>query len=252
MSALPILTFHAIDERNSVLSYPPAQFENLLKTLCVHGWHCMALSEVVASIRQATPLPARSFALTFDDGYRSVYTHALPVLRSLKLPATLFAISGLPDHSSERLPTLNNREMLNWSELKELEQASVTIGAHTQTHAELPTLSDSEIERELHGSKKILEDKLGVAVNSFAYPKGLYDARCLKYASQYFSCACSDRFDYAHSGSDVYTLERIDSYYLRSQAGIMLTLGNLSGLYVPFRRLMRAVRRTVIGLPTDA
>jgi peptidoglycan/xylan/chitin deacetylase (PgdA/CDA1 family) len=252
MSTLPILTFHAIDDINSLLSYSPWHFEQLLNTMCASGWRCMALSEVVASIRQAIPLPARSFAITFDDGYRSVYTHALPVLRSLKLPATLFAISGLPDHSSERLPTLNNREMLNWSELKELGQAGVTIGAHTQTHAELPALSDAEIERELHGSKKILEDKLGVEVTSFAYPKGLYDARCLKYASQYFSCACSDRFDYAHSGSNVYTLERIDSYYLRSQAGMTLTLGNLSGLYVPLRRLMRAVRRSVIGLPTDA
>jgi peptidoglycan/xylan/chitin deacetylase (PgdA/CDA1 family) len=249
MTGVPILTFHAVDEQPSNLSYPPRQFEYLLKKLIASGWHCLPLDEIVTCLRLARPLPRRAFAITFDDGYQSIYTAALPVLGALGLTATVFAISGKGGSAQERLPSINERIMLSWAELKQLQLAGIGMGAHTQTHAELPALSEPDIASELKGSKDILENILGSAVTSFAYPKGLYDARCRNIAAQYFACACSDQFAYAQSGSDRFTLERIDSYYLRSNTGIALTLGRMAGLYVPLRRVMRAVRRAVIGLP---
>lgn len=250
-SVLPILTFHSVEDGGWLLSYPPYQFARLMRRLWADGWQCVGLDEVTGWIRTSAPLPARSFAITFDDGYQSVYTAALPVLLDLQMTATVFVATGEYPAAGDRFPSMAGRSMLSWNELRELKQAGLAIGAHTVTHAELPNLSDREIERELRSSKETLEDGIGREVTSFAYPKGRYDSRSRAFASQFFKCACTDRFDFVHVDSDLFTLGRIDSYYLRNELETGLIFGRLSRVYVPGRRLLRAVRRAVFGLPEE-
>src|SRR5271167_1656246 len=97
----------------------------------------LTMSEVVDLLNSNRPMPQRCASLTFDDGYRSVYTVALEQLRRYSFPATVFITSGhcgklsnWPSHA----PALSTREMLTATELRELSASRVAIGAHTISH----------------------------------------------------------------------------------------------------------------------
>jgi len=67
-------------------------FEALMEHMA-HHYHVVPLSRVVDWMSGETDIPARAVALTFDDGYRNVFTEAAPVLKRLGLPATLFVVT---------------------------------------------------------------------------------------------------------------------------------------------------------------
>jgi peptidoglycan/xylan/chitin deacetylase (PgdA/CDA1 family) len=98
-----------------------------------------------------------------------VFTHALPVLARLHLPATEYVIttriSG-PDPS-----------FLTWGQLRDLEQGGVDIGSHTLTHRPLPSMSHYLLTQELVASRRVLERHLRHPIQWFAYPFGQFDAR---------------------------------------------------------------------------
>ena len=114
-------------------------------------------------------LERRAVVLTFDDGRDDSYTEALPILTRYELPATLYMPSdlvGAPGH-------------LTKSQLVEMAAAGISIGAHSRTHPDLRTCRDTELDREVRGSRHELEDLLGRPVTSFAYPTGLFDDRVM-------------------------------------------------------------------------
>ncbi len=64
-------------------------------------------------------------------------------------------------------------EPMSWDELRSVASEGVEIGCHTETHPILSRLSDPlELEREIRGAKKHLEERLGFAVRHFCYPNG--------------------------------------------------------------------------------
>ena len=93
-ASFPVLTFHAIDDRRSVISFPPRVFEHGLALLQDRGYRTLSLVELADCIRRGASLPKRSFVITFDDGYRSVYQQAFPVLQKYGMTATVFLWSG--------------------------------------------------------------------------------------------------------------------------------------------------------------
>ena len=127
----------------------------------------------------------RLLHVTFDDALTSVI-RALPVLERLGVPATVFACPGrtgaplgVPELAGEEQHELTT---LDWDGLRALCERDVEIGSHTVSHPHLPELSDAEIERELVESRRQLEDELGVACRTLAYPYGEHDERCRRIA----------------------------------------------------------------------
>lgn len=121
-------------------------------------------------------------AVTFDDGYRNFYTDVLPVLEALEVPATLFVISEFvgEDRQNPRSSGLaaGPDEMLTESQMCELaEHDLVTLGNHTATHPSLPELGADELEAEIVGAQKSLEERYGIDITRFCYPGGKYDSR---------------------------------------------------------------------------
>jgi peptidoglycan/xylan/chitin deacetylase (PgdA/CDA1 family) len=72
----------------------------------------------------------------------------------------------------------DRRTMMNWEEIRELHRAGMSIGAHTVSHFNLPSLDTSDVAREVIASKKELEDKLETEIRHFAYPNGRTDRHC--------------------------------------------------------------------------
>ena len=238
---IPILTFHSIDNRGEVISFSPHLFRSGVTKLREQGYTTLSLIKGAESLRRGAPLPERSFIITFDDGYENFYTEALPVLQECRMTATVFIVGGTTS-SNERAP-FEGRAMLSWKQIRETLQCGMDIGSHTLTHPDLTKLSQDQIEAEINDSKKLLEDRLGESISSFAYPFGRYDTRSRQVVGQSFDCACSDRLGIASSGSDLYALERVDAYYLRKETTFDLMLSKLFPAYIWSRSVPRRLRR---------
>ena len=214
---LIILTFHSLENSSPAFCYPPALFAHMLASLAGAGWRSVDLPAAVDQLRRGQALPPSSIAVTFDDGYHSVYETAFPLLVQHRMTATVFLVTGesAPRMPDQRLPSMGGRMMLSWREIAEMQRHGISFGAHTLTHPDLTRLPEAEIERQLQGSQRIVEDTLSVRAETFAYPFGRYDARSRAVAARHFAAACSDRLALAGPSSDVHALPRLDAFYLR-------------------------------------
>ena len=252
-AALTILTLHALDGARSAISFTPAMFERLVGLLRRGEFRVMSLADAAADLRAGVPLPERSLAITFDDGYRSVYQVAFPILCQHGMPATVFLAVGDPEDASwpgpqdpqSRLPSLDGRSMLSWGEIREMQRNGMAFGAHTLTHPDLTRLPPSRIEAEMLGAKAILEEALGEPVAGFAYPFGRYNPRSLHLARQHFLYAVSDRLGFAGPGSDIHALPRVDAYYLRHRRLLDLLASPWFPHYIRACSIPRNARRAM-------
>lgn len=121
----------------------------------------------------------KSVFLTFDDGYEDFYSHAFPILRELGLVATVFLvpqyIGGVNEWDSAR--GFRARRMLSREQILEMRDHGVLFGSHSMSHARLTDLPDRELVAEVRDSRSALEDMLGRAITTFAYPGGHVDER---------------------------------------------------------------------------
>jgi peptidoglycan/xylan/chitin deacetylase (PgdA/CDA1 family) len=245
VSRLPILTFHALDHEPAVYSLSPQIFRHGMHQLHAHGYKTIDLAEVVAMLRNGRSFPPKTVAITFDDGYWSFYAEAFPVLQEHGMTATVFVATGDARQAAahDRVPTLEGREMLGWSQMREMMRAGIRFGAHSMTHPDLRQLANADVSREILGSKEVLEDRLGEAVSSFAYPFGLFDDRSRAVVREHFAAGCSDALGFVESSSDPWTLERLDTYYLRSDRRFDTFFQPWFPSYIRARNVPRRLKR---------
>ncbi len=118
----------------------------------------------------------RLFVLTFDDGYRDVYTNGFPLLKERGLPFTLYLATESIETGVPLTPG-GRADPLTWDQIREMNDSGLlTIGAHTHRHVDLRHLEIVEIEEELDVSNALIEERVGVAPTTFAYPWGYWSA----------------------------------------------------------------------------
>ena len=240
---LPILTFHALDDRSAAGAFAPPVFRRGVERLRAGGYRTVGLGDVAERVRQGLDLPPAAVVITFDDGYRSVYEQAFPVLQAHDMTATVFLTVGPPGAGGDRLPSFEHRPMLSWTEIREMQRAGITFGAHTLTHPDLTELPEPQVETEMRASKAMIEDRLGTSVPCFAYPYGRYDERSHALARRLFTCACSDALGLVSARSDRWALERVDTYYLRTDRRFAVVLTRWLPHYLRMLNVPRRLRR---------
>ncbi len=170
---IPILDYHNFTtEESSSYKINIIEFEKQMGYLAAHNYSVISLSELLAGLR-AGQLPPKPIVITIDDGYKSTYTLAYPVLRKFNFPATLFIYTNFIE---------KNNGSLTWEEIREMTSHNIEIGSHTLSHCNLLKYKKNEnyetylarIRREVFLSKEILESKIGSKVKFFAYPYGVY------------------------------------------------------------------------------
>jgi len=122
------------------------------------------------------PLKQPIVSITFDDGWVSVYTEALPVLRQYGFHTTQYVITN----------TFDNPNYMSVSQIKAMQAAGDDIAAHTDTHADLTTLDSIQLKHELADSKNILEREFGGNIRDFTSPYGAYNTYTLQTISKYY------------------------------------------------------------------
>lgn len=246
-SFLPILTFHDIDDRPSVISLSPGVFRRSMAKLHSNGFRTLSPMEVVDILKRGELFPDRCFGITFDDGYQSVYTIAFSVLQHYGMSATVFLTVGdrVTAKPNDRLPSFNGRSMLNWNEIHEMQRWGIEFGAHTCTHPDLTLIPSHLLKKEVCDSKAIIEEALGASVSCFAYPYGRYNHRVRNIVQKHFSCACSDKLGMIKKYSDLYAFERVDAYYLRTDRLFQIMLTRYFPWYILACSIPRHIRRTL-------
>jgi peptidoglycan/xylan/chitin deacetylase (PgdA/CDA1 family) len=152
---------------------PECTFVGHLKYLRESGWRVISLSEFLDGLETPSLISPRSALLTFDDAYRSLRTVALPRLRNFGCPAVVFVptgfVGGRNDFDRGREP---EEDICTWEDLEELMSYGVSVQSHGVSHRQLSRLNDSELSDEIHKSKEMLENSLGIHVETLAYPFG--------------------------------------------------------------------------------
>ena len=116
--------------------------------------------------------------LTFDDGLKSQYEIAFKEMQKYNYKGTLFLLanwSGL----------FEGRELMNFSNAKEMQDYGWEIGSHTLDHKNLLDLQKEKIKEELEKSKEILSDE-GFKINTLSFPFGSYSEEVIKETKKYY------------------------------------------------------------------
>ena len=155
----------------------------------------------IYQIQSRQQIPGGILSFTFDDGKKSTFTQAFPILSSYHFPATVYIISD----------EVNQPEYLTLEQLHQLSQSGWEIASHSVTHPHLQHLPLSKIEEELKTSKESLEN-WGFTISSFAPPYGEFNQEIINLSKKYYS---STRQGNLIPQLNPTKLEGEESYYLK-------------------------------------
>ncbi|HVF72624.1 MAG TPA: polysaccharide deacetylase family protein [Chthoniobacterales bacterium] len=161
----------------------PALFEQQMQELKNKNINVIQMQDFLAWRRGEKAIPPKSAIITFDDGWKSQYDVAWPILKKFNYPVTLFIYT-----EGIRPGRFSGGESMSWEHLAEMRDAGVDIQAHTVTHSDLrkpydkvakkklsPEEYEAWLQNEVAGSKQTIEQKLGVKVNCLAVPYGFHN-----------------------------------------------------------------------------
>jgi peptidoglycan/xylan/chitin deacetylase (PgdA/CDA1 family) len=176
-----VLMYHGFGQRSSSqdpqnLFVPAATFEAQLRSLLQRGRKPLDEAAFLEGIRRGGRWPAGSFLVTIDDGYTSTLDVAAPVLARLRIPAVMYALTGLLGATSRWMPEMPDEALLDRDGLRELPNWGVSVGLHGLDHLSLAGQSADELRRQTVEARQQLTEVTGQVPASFAYPFGHQDA----------------------------------------------------------------------------
>ncbi len=224
----PILGYHRIGafKGDHVPTVSAQAFERQLAFLARRRVQVLPLEALVASVARGEAFPRRSVVITFDDGYEETYTVAWPLLKRFGFPATVFVAPAEVGMSG----------FVTWVQLVEMATDAMTIGSHTMHHAYLPLVGDEGLREELVESKRVIEQRIGRAVQFVSYPVGGFTPQVQALAKQAgYAAACTTNRAAPRAVLDRYALRRIKITERDSHP--LVFWAKVSGYYDGFRRL---------------
>jgi peptidoglycan/xylan/chitin deacetylase (PgdA/CDA1 family) len=161
----------------------PQMFEQQMQELKNRGITVIGMQDFLAWKRGEKNIPPRCAIITFDDGWKSQYDVAWPIMKKFGYPFTLFIYT-----EGVRGGHFGGGEAITWEQLAEMRDAGIDIQAHSETHQDLrkpydkvakkklsPPEYEQWLQNEVGRCKETLEQRLGIKVNCFAVPYGFYN-----------------------------------------------------------------------------
>ncbi len=182
--AAVVLQYHHISNDTPFsTSTAPALFRQHIKYLIDNEFNISSLPDIVKALQREQPSPEKTVAITFDDGFISVYSHAFPILKAHNIPFTIFINT---DPIQTKRPS-----HLSWEQLEEMKEHGATIANHTHEHSHLIysgayATNSSKMAKdkwrkafidEVESAQKLINNRLNQDIKLFAYPYGEFDQR---------------------------------------------------------------------------
>ncbi len=224
---VPILTYHRVHSYATeyTKSIPdetvePATFAAEMRAVSRAGYRTITQTQLYGALFAGRALPPKPVLLTVDDGYADDVTQILPVLKRLGMVGTFYIISG----------RLHEAGFLTPAQVRALDRAGMDVGAHTRTHADLPTLPPTAMRAEIAGSRRELQKLLGHPVAAFAYPYGRLDASVVREVRRAgFALAVTTQGGTSESSEASLTMPRIHVGRSQTAAGVLACLRAAGG-----------------------
>lgn len=224
---VPIVMYHHVGysqkpDKNTV---SPEIFESQMTFLKKNKYRVISLEELVTAIKENRHFPQKSVVITFDDGYEDNYIHAFPILKKYGFSATIFVITDI----------IGTPGQLTLGQMNEMLSSGMEMASHTQGHPYLPEQSSERQKKEIFGSKRVLQESLGIPVRHISYPSGGFNEQIKTFVKEAgYEGACTTNRGFARLNEDEYELKRIR---LNNQDNKELFLWfKLSGYYNFFRK----------------
>lgn len=240
-----ILTYHSIDSSGSAISVAPAQLEGHVRWLAGKRVRVVALEQLIHEGDETDAV-----AITFDDGFRN-FAGAAELLLEHGLPATVFVVTrqvgktnAWGGRSSGGVPEL---PLLNWEELGRLRDRGISLGAHSRSHPSLATLNGAALEEEIQGSASDLQEHLGVAARSFAYPYGSVSRAAAAAVQRTYDVAVTTELRMIQPEDPGHLLPRLDMFYYRETGRLERWGSPAFRRHLWFRATLRRARRILAG-----
>jgi peptidoglycan/xylan/chitin deacetylase (PgdA/CDA1 family) len=150
-----------------------------------------SLADALTHLNAGTESPRPMVVVTFDDGFDNFRTRAWPLLRELEIPCTLYVPVGFIEGTCETpLGGAKGLKPLSWSALRELaSDPLMTIGSHSWHHRDMRTLDAASLRWDLRQSQQRLQDRLGMPVEHFSYPRAKWSGAVEKELGSFYRTA---------------------------------------------------------------
>jgi peptidoglycan/xylan/chitin deacetylase (PgdA/CDA1 family) len=170
-----LLYHHVATDTPPSTSISPENFRKHLEFLQDNKFNVISLAEMLNQLRAGEELTDKSIAITFDDGYSSIYETAFPMLQLFGFPFTLFLSTGPIDRQQANY--------ISWEQIREMSDAGVQIANHMVEHPYMLDRRPQEsqidwldrLEEELLIAEARIEEKTGQSHRYLAYPYGEFD-----------------------------------------------------------------------------
>jgi peptidoglycan/xylan/chitin deacetylase (PgdA/CDA1 family) len=170
-ASVPILMYHVINPPPVGAKFPGLyvtreELQAQVQALAKAGFHAVTMDQMRAAWRSGGSLPSKPVVLSFDNGYQSQYTNALPVLRSVGwVGVENIQLTGLPPSQGG----------MSEAQVRGLVAAGWELDTQGFSHADLIALSPPALRYQVAVARQEVKRRYGVPVNWFCYPSGHYN-----------------------------------------------------------------------------
>jgi peptidoglycan/xylan/chitin deacetylase (PgdA/CDA1 family) len=201
---VPIILYHRIDVSpiDSRYYVKPEKFEEQMKLLHDWGYTSITTSMLIDAINNGASLPPRPILLTMDDGNLDNYTNVFPIMQKYGFTGVLYIVGNY----------IGAKDYMTVDQILEMHNAGWEVGSHSMNHFDLTKLEPDPLRYEVVGSRKALEEKLGVPVLTFAYPFGAYNDSAVDYIkfAGYIGAMGASGYSPAQGKWNLYDLQRAE------------------------------------------
>lgn len=178
LSSVPILLYHDIDGKG-IYSLPLETLRSHFQYIKDNNIKVIKLSELIERLSEPAPFSEKVLAISFDDGFLSMYTRLLPLVKEFGFPISLFVYTNNVFTKAE-----NN---ITWAQLREMEEYGIEVECHSMSHIDIDEISAEnsgyikrKLFKEIYLSKRIIELYMDKTVNYFAFPYGRYNLKLIE------------------------------------------------------------------------
>lgn len=201
----PILLYHHVEgqEFNNRYTVSIPDFRVQMEALSEMGYTTISLSLFLDALLDGADLPEKPILISFDDGHRSVYENAFPIMKEFNFTGVFYIVAN-------RLGGVEN--FVDVKELNEMMDAGWDVGSHGFSHIDLTQAHDS-VAKEIGESKSRLSNALSTQILTFAYPFGTIDPFLAQKVNDYgYRAGMGLGTNIVHTWRNLFYLERIEIY----------------------------------------